>query len=245
MKRFWTHRCFAALFAVLLLTTTGCKEDNAEEPAPPSNVTTTLQPEVVPAEGGTITITCAIENPVTSARLEARTDEEWITNLTVLEQEAKVTAVAAANELLEERTGTVTLAYDGKEYPVEITQSARVLPYALTATEITHSDALISVVPVDKEAAYYSAVAPAEGFDAATVAAQNLAAFTAAAEEAGQSLEEYLATVTRSGDAEYHPARLTPETPTWPTPTASTRRAPQRAKWSYVPSTRRPWPKAR
>lgn len=76
MKRFWTHRCFAALFAVLLLTTTGCKEDNAEEPAPPSNVTTTLQPEVVPAEGGTITITCAIENPVTSARLEARTDEE-------------------------------------------------------------------------------------------------------------------------------------------------------------------------
>lgn len=124
MKRFWTHRCFAALFAVLLLTTTGCKEDNAEEPAPPSNVTTTLQPEVVPAEGGTITITCAIENPVTSARLEARTDEEWITNLTVLEQEAKVTAVAAANELLEERTGTVTLAYDGKEYPVEITQPA-------------------------------------------------------------------------------------------------------------------------
>lgn len=200
------------MFAVLLLATTGCNEDNTEGPAPPSDVTTTLEPELVPASGGEVTIVCTIENPVKTALLEARTDDEWVTELTVLEQESTVTAVIAANEESEERTATVTLSYNGKEYPVEIPQQGYAAPFELTATELTHCDALISVVPDDKEATYYSNVAPAEGFDAETIAAWNLASFTTAAETEGISLAEYLASVTRKGDAEYHPERLTPET---------------------------------
>lgn len=216
MRLFWTNRCAAVALSTLLLATVGCKKDKTEDPLPLPDapvISATVTPQIVEATGGDVTIACEVENPVEGKKLSATTKAEWVKDLAVAADQSTVTARLDANPDPESRTAIVTLSYEGAEdCEVSVLQAARKLPFEIHATDITYSDALIKVVPQDKEALYVSAVTFAEGFDAEAMVAENKTTFAQHAEAEGKTMEEYMAGYAKTGDQEYHPSRLSPNT---------------------------------
>lgn len=199
-------------FCLALLPLTGCGDDKTDDQPPPdAPVIEATTPSAVLAEGGPVSISYKVANPVEGKELTAKVDKEWVKELTVVAKSSVVTARVEKNPLGEPRTAVVTLSYDGAEaVKVSIEQDAYV-PFLIQVTEITMSDALIKVYP-EEDGMYIAAVDFAEGFDATAIAAANKAVFTAHAAADEKTLADFIAGYAYKGEQPFHPSRLSPKT---------------------------------
>lgn len=199
-------------FCIALLPLTGCGDDKTDDQPPPdAPVIEATTPSAVLAEGGPVSISYKVTNPVEGKELTAKADKEWVKELTVVAKSAVITARVEKNPLGEPRTAVVTLSYDGAEaVKVSIVQDAYV-PFLIQVTEITMSDALIRVYP-EEDGMYIAAVDFAADFDASAIAAANKTVFAQHAEAEGKTLADFLAGYAYKDDQSFHPSRLSPKT---------------------------------
>ena len=117
-------KTFILLTVLSLAAMTACTDPN-ENPYDSAPVPVlTLNTSTIAAEhaGGDFTVDFAIENPGEWAQLRATTEASWITNIDWSEQ-GKISFSVEPNTISKERTGTVVVAYDFKEYPISVTQA--------------------------------------------------------------------------------------------------------------------------
>lgn len=206
------NRLAAAALCLVMLPVTGCGDDKTDDQIPPPDapVIAATTPAAVPAEGGAVSISYEVKNPVEGKRLAAKTDDGWVKELTV--GDAAVTARLEKNPLGEPRTAVVTLSYDGAEaVKVSVVQDAYV-PFLIQVTDVTMSDALVTVYPEDATTMYIAAVDFAKDFNATAIAAANKAIFTEHAAAEQKTLADFIADYAYKGEQPFHPSRLTPAT---------------------------------
>lgn len=116
---------FFYLLLALPLMLAACEETVEPDPTPvvkdPVLTLTSDATVYIPAEGGEGEITYTLENAVEGVKVEANTEAQWITDLTV---DQTITFVVTANEANEGRTAEIVVAYGEKNFTVSVQQLA-------------------------------------------------------------------------------------------------------------------------
>lgn len=116
---------FFYLLLALPLMLAACEETVEPDPTPvvkdPVLTLTSDATVYIPAEGGEGEITYTLENAVEGVKVEATTEAQWITDLTV---DQTITFVVTANEANEGRTADIVVAYGEKNFTVSVQQLA-------------------------------------------------------------------------------------------------------------------------
>lgn len=170
-----------------------------QQPGSPLMPVVVFDPAVaeVAAEGGSVTVSYTVENPVAGESLSGKADAEWITDLDT-SVDGKVSFNVSLSYVEEERTADIKFEYADMEFVLPVVQAVGNPDDAfdLSLTEITPITATIKVVPADSvmtytvfptDKAYYETVTDEEFIT------QMLNAYAAIASMAGMSFEDFMA----------------------------------------------------
>lgn len=112
----------------LLVALLGFAACNNDTPTPPSSeeavLTLTSEGSIwFEAEGGEGVISYTLENPAKGIKIEASSSVEWITDITIGDN---ITYTVIANDVEEERRGTITVEYGNDSFSVSVMQHAMI-----------------------------------------------------------------------------------------------------------------------
>lgn len=169
-----------------------------QQPGSPLMPSVVFDPAVaeVAAEGGSVTVSYTVENPVAGESLSGTADAEWITDLDT-SVDGKVSFNVSLSYVEEERTADIKFEYADMEFVLPVVQAVGNPDDAfdLSLPEITPITATIKVVPADSvmtytvfatDKEYYYSITPEDFIT------QNLNAYAAIAGMAGLSFEDFM-----------------------------------------------------
>lgn len=167
----------------------------AGSPMMPSVVFDPATAEVA-AEGGLVTVSYTVENPVAGESLSGTVDAEWITELNT-SVDGEVSFYVSLSYVEQKRTADIKFNYADMEFVLPVVQ-AEGNPddaFDLTMTDITPITATIKVVPADSVMTYTVFPTDKDYYETITdedFIAQMLNAYAAIASMVGLSFEEFM-----------------------------------------------------
>lgn len=185
-------------FVILSFSLFSCQKEKIEKTAINLNSTTCN----VEADGGNYRIDYTIENPVDNIRLLAECEATWIKDIKTGSSKIEFYAEPNLNE--ESRETVMTLKYDKITVAVKIIQAAAESTadaIKIVINDITTNSVTMSAYPKDLDMMYDFLVWDASLYDSYTeeqVWEQMIGRYITIAQQAGMSLEEYLAQDTKN-----------------------------------------------
>lgn len=169
MRKCTCRFLLSALMLPAVMFTSSCNKDNiTPEPLP------TDEPEIafsqdmleIPAEGGSVSASFKIVNPVEGIVPSATCEADWI-NIADLDEEAmKVNLIVGKNTEPTKREADLVLTYgDGISDTLRLAQSQSVISFTINVTDSTTSSFAYEVIPKDTAMTYFSQVVEKEYFN--------------------------------------------------------------------------------
>lgn len=197
-------------FVLISFFVAGCSKEKPEIICSPESIT-------LPGGEGEFTLTYSITNPLSGGTVSAVSGDEWISDINT-DMENTLTFHYAANKFDTERETILQINYanNAVKKSIKITQSAREnLNYNFGLTSVNDFEARISITQKNS-GKYYYGVASEELFSK-FINDKNFLDYVTAEladrlSEEGLALEAFLSENAVSGEYEYNPTHLEPET---------------------------------
>ena len=203
-KMLWAALC------LLVIPMVGC-EEQIDTNNPPTMELDIYQLNVT-GEGGDIPVFYTVTNAIKGEMPEAKANVDWIVPIEITSY--SIMLRIAESDSSEERTGFVTISYQGMEKPVRVyvTQDKQPLnAFKFSVSDITYKSCKVHYSPRDQKRPYMANIIDTEYFkqtgitDGAVFVANEMESYLALAQRHNMTLEELMQNVSPqliySGDA--------------------------------------------
>lgn len=203
-KMLWAALC------LLVIPMVGC-EEQIDTNNPPTMELDIYQLNVT-GEGGDIPVFYTVTNAIKGEMPEAKANVDWIVPIEITSY--SIMLRIAESDSSEERTGFVTISYQGMEKPVRVyvTQDKQPLnAFKFSVSDITYKSCKVHYSPRDQKRPYMANIIDTEYFkqtgitDGAIFVANEMESYLALAQRHNMTLEELMQNVSPqliySGDA--------------------------------------------
>ena len=195
-------RFFMASFGLMVMSLAGCEIVAVDSNNPPTMELDIYQLNVT-GEGGDIPVFYTVTNPVKGEKPEAKANVEWITPIEV--NSYQIMLRIAESDSAEERTGFVTISYNGmeKNLRVYVTQDKQPLnDFKFSVSDVTYKSCKVKYSPRDSKRPYMANIIDSEYFkqtgitDGAVFVANEMDSYLSLAKRHNMTLEELMQNVS-------------------------------------------------